>query len=109
MNKNVSVWAKGIAGGYEALLAIPVLGGIIVMSSGWQALSLAFTLHLAVLIISFLSKTSPVPSIIGLITSVVAYVPVIGWLLHTITAILYIVSAVKDSKNEKKEKMPLSE
>lgn len=109
MNKNVSVWAKGIAGGYEALLAVPILGGSIVMLSGWQALSLAFTLHFVVLIISFLSKTSPVPSIIGLITSVLAYVPVLGWLLHTITAIFYIVSAVKDRKNEKKEKMLLSE
>lgn len=98
MNPTTSAVAKGIAGGYELILAIPFLGGLIVLSSGWQALALGLVIHLVVLGISIGSNTSFVPSIFGIITALLAWIPVVGWLLHTITCIVLFVSAFSDAR-----------
>lgn len=98
MNPTTSAVAKGISGGYELILAIPFLGGLIVLSSGWQALALGLVVHLIVLGIAIGSKTSIVPSIFGIVTALFAWIPVVGWLLHTITCIVLFVSAFADAR-----------
>ncbi len=98
MNPKTSAFAKGIAGGYELILAIPFLGGLIVLSSGWQALTLSLVIHLIVLGIAIGSKTSIAPSICGIVTALLAWIPVVGWLLHTITCIVLFVSAFGDAR-----------
>jgi hypothetical protein len=108
MNAKVSSWAKGVTGGFEALLAIPFIGGSIVVFSGWQALSLAFFLHLIAIVICIFSKTNPFPNVLGVVASIVGYVPVIGWLLHTVTAIVLLISAYKDSIKPKEPEHPES-
>lgn len=108
MNTKLSVWAKGVTGGLEALLAIPILGGSIVLFSGWQALSFAFALHLIALVICLVVKTSPMPSIMGIVTSFAGYLPVVGWFFHTVTAILLLVSAYHDNKKIKQHELTLS-
>ncbi|MDQ0297922.1 putative membrane protein [Salibacterium salarium] len=94
----LSALAKFISGGYEALLAIPLIGGSIVLFSGYSALGIALTLHIITFIIAYVYRTAKTPSVFGIITSLIAGIPVIGWLLHTITAILLLVSAVSDNR-----------
>ncbi len=98
MNPKTSAVAKGIAGGYELILAIPFLGGLIVLSSGWQALAISLVVHIIVLGIAIGSQTSIAPSIFGIITALLAWIPVLGWLLHTITCIVLFISAFSDAK-----------
>ncbi|RSL31466.1 hypothetical protein D7Z54_20730 [Salibacterium salarium] len=94
----LSALAKFISGGFEALLAIPFIGGSIVFFTGYSALGIALVLHIITLLLTFVYRTAKTPSIIGIITSLIAGIPVIGWIMHTITAILLIVSAFADSR-----------
>ncbi|SFO90583.1 hypothetical protein [Salibacterium halotolerans] len=90
--------AKFITGGFEALLAIPFIGGSIVVFTGYGALGTAFILHLVALAIMFVYRRSKAPNIFGLVTSLLAWIPVVGWIMHVIAAIWLIVDGVSDSK-----------
>lgn len=91
-NSKVMKW---ITGGFELLLAIPLLGGIIVMGSGYTVLGLAFILHAVTLVLSARDKEPVYGSVLGIITSALAWIPILGWLLHLITAILLMISAAR--------------
>ena len=79
----------------ETILAIPVLGGTIVVATLYWALAIMFILHLITLILSVINKESFYGSIVGLVTSCLAWIPFLGWALHVITAILLYVTAFK--------------
>ncbi|RKJ70694.1 hypothetical protein D7X33_22905 [Butyricicoccus sp. 1XD8-22] len=93
-----SSFAKGITGAFEAILAIPLLGGLMVILSGWQLLTIALVLHIVTLAISIANRTSFAPSVLGIITSLIAFVPIIGWILHAATAITLFISAYLDAR-----------
>lgn len=84
-------WITGLA---EAALAVPLIGGLIVLGSGYNILGIMFVLHAITLILSIKDMTGKSASILGLVTSAVSIIPVIGWFMHLITAIALIVSAV---------------
>lgn len=84
---------QAISGSFEILLAIPILGALIVMGSSYVALIIMFILHVVTLAISVNNKDSVHGSILGIITSVLAWIPFVGWILHLITGILLLVSA----------------
>lgn len=88
---------KWVTGSFELLLAIPFLGGLIVMGSGYSVLGLAFILHAVTLVLSSRDKEPIYGSVVGIITSALAWIPILGWLLHLITAILLMVSAAQKS------------
>lgn len=88
----------------ETILAIPVLGGAIVMGTLYWALAIMFVLHLITLILSVINKESFYGSVVGLITSCLAWIPFLGWALHLITAILLYVTALK--KENKPQETP---
>ncbi|WP_347861362.1 hypothetical protein U0355_11995 [Salimicrobium sp. PL1-032A] len=83
-------WVTGIC---EALLAIPIAGGAFILSGGWQPLLFMFVFHLIVLIISINQKQFSSGSVVGMIANAVGIIPIIGWIMHTITAIILIVDA----------------
>ncbi|SDJ49871.1 hypothetical protein [Salimicrobium halophilum] len=83
-------WITGIC---EALLAIPIAGGAFILSGGWQPLLFMFVFHLIVLIISINQKQFSSGSVVGMIANAVGIIPIIGWIMHTITAIILIVDA----------------
>lgn len=88
----------------ETILAIPVLGGAIVIGTLYWALVIMFILHLITLILSVINKESFYGSVVGLITSCLAWIPFLGWALHLITAILLYVTAFK--KEHKPQETP---
>lgn len=84
---------KLLTGVMEAVLAIPVLGGLIVLASAYWALVVMCVLHAATLIISVKNHDSYYGSILGIVTSLLAWIPFLGWLLHLLTAVLLFISA----------------
>jgi len=87
-------WITGIA---EAFLAIPILGGAFIISSGYSVLMTMFVLHAITLILSIRDKQGKGASILGLVTSVVSVIPLVGWFMHGITALALFFSALTSS------------
>ncbi|MFD2760958.1 hypothetical protein [Lentibacillus juripiscarius] len=85
---------KFITGGSEAFLGIPFVGGAFVLSTSWGALFVMFIAHLVTLIIARKANGSMAGSILGMITSFVGVIPVVGMTMHIITAIILLVDAI---------------
>jgi hypothetical protein len=94
----LSVWAKVVSGLFELILAIPIIGGLIVIGNGYLPLTIVFFLHLTTLIICVAAKHSFKSSVLGMITSLIAWIPVVGWIFHGLTSIALFVSAYQTRK-----------
>ena len=86
---------KLMTGVMEAVLAIPVLGGLIVLASGYWILVAMCVLHAATLFLSVREQVPYYGSVLGIVTSMLAWIPVLGWALHLLTAVLLLLSAVR--------------
>lgn len=88
-----------VTGGFEAFLAIPFIGGLFIMSQGYFPLVVMFVLHIITLILSKNNNSPTVGSIIGIITSLIAWIPFVGITMHIISAItLLITGAISDKR-----------
>lgn len=85
---------------FEGVLAIPVIGGTIVIGTYYGALGVMFLLHAAVLVLRILDKKgdSLVAPGFGMVASVLGVVPFLGFVLHVVTFILYIVDFAQKKK-----------
>ncbi|MFS0638856.1 hypothetical protein AB1K84_23470 [Mesobacillus foraminis] len=92
---NVSTVLKWVTGGLEAFLGIPVLGGAIVLGYAWTPLFLMLILHIVTLIFSMREFQNKHASILGIITSIVAWIPFVGMIMHIITAIVLFIDAAR--------------
>lgn len=90
------LWLTGIL---EALLGIPFFGGAYVLSTGWAALGVMFVLHAITLFFCVRERAPKVGPILGLITSLIAVIPIVGMIMHWVTAIVLIMSAIAVGKN----------
>lgn len=86
---------KWITGGLEALLAIPLVGGTIVIGFYYIPLVVMLILHIITLVMSIRQNGSIYGSVLGIVTSLIAWIPFVGWVMHVITAIFLIISAAK--------------
>ncbi|HLS09898.1 hypothetical protein [Lentibacillus sp.] len=84
---------KWITGGCEAFLGIPIIGGSFILSTAWGALFVMFILHIVTLFIARNEKGNLTGSILGMVTSFVGVIPIIGMIMHIITAIILIIDA----------------
>nr|WP_308638084.1 hypothetical protein [Paenibacillus silvisoli] len=84
---------KVITGLLELVLAIPVLGALIIIGNSYVPLVIMFFLHLITLVLSMKSNESKYGSVLGIITSIVAWIPFVGWILHLLSGIMLLVSA----------------
>lgn len=99
---------KWITAGLEGFLAIPIIGGFFVISFGYFPLIIMLALHIVTLVLSNKDRTTGAGSILGIITSIIAWIPFIGWFMHLITAVVLVLEAVKKdipfvNENEYKE------
>lgn len=97
----ISTILKWVTGGLEAFLAIPVIGGLTVVSFLYAPLGILLVLHIVTLVFSSQEGEKKHGSIWGIITSCLGWVPILGWALHTVTAILLMVDAYGAGKREK--------
>jgi len=86
---------KWVTGSFEILLGIPLLGGAFIMATYYTPLGVMFILHIITLILSAKNGEAKYGSILGVVTSLVAWIPFVGMVLHIITGILLMVSAAK--------------
>jgi predicted ABC-type exoprotein transport system permease subunit len=93
----MSTTLKWVTGGLEILLGIPIFGGLIIVSTPWTALLFMLTLHIVALVFSVQEQTKTHGSILGIITSIVGFIPIVGMIMHLVTgAILLIDAATTD-------------
>lgn len=85
---------KWITGILEIILGIPFLGGLIVMGFSYVPLFVMLILHIVTLALSVGEKESKYGSVIGVITSVIAWIPFVGMVMHLITGLALLISAV---------------
>lgn len=89
------LWITGLA---EAFLAIPFIGGSVVLSTGWGILGFMFVLHAITLFFCFREFSPKAGSILGIVTSLISWFPLIGWAMHLITAIVLLISAAVSNR-----------
>jgi len=89
---------KWISGSLELILAIPVFGAALIISSWYTVLGVMLILHIVTLVLSAKNNEPKYGSILGVITSLVAWIPIVGWVLHLLSAIFLMVTAAQKSK-----------
>ena len=83
---------------YEAFLALPLIGGIFIVANGWVPLAIAFLLHAVAVVVLQRERKPIIGNVLGIITSIVAFIPFVGWIMHGITAIVLLVEAISSSR-----------
>ncbi|WP_409288390.1 hypothetical protein [Peribacillus sp. SCS-37] len=91
---------KWITGALEAFLGIPFLGGAIILGFSWMPLILMGFLHLITLIISAAERENRHGSVLGIITSCIAWFPVLGMIMHIVTGLVLIIDALRSRRRE---------
>ena len=91
---------KWVTGGLEAILGIPILGATIVLSFLWIPLFVMLVLHIITLVITNKDGGSTTGSIIGIVTSCIAWIPFVGMIMHILTAIFLMIDASKSDNKE---------
>ncbi|WP_033828750.1 hypothetical protein [Bacillus andreraoultii] len=91
----VSTILKWVSGGLEAFWGIPVLGGTIILSMAWTPLWFMLILHIITLIFSVLEKRSFHGSVLGIITSCIGWIPILGMIMHMVTALILFIDAFR--------------
>ena len=84
---------KWITGIFEALLGIPILGGLYILSNAWTPLFVMLILHIITLILAKKDNGSGFGNVFGIITSIFGWIPIVGMIMHIITALVLILSA----------------
>jgi hypothetical protein len=84
---------KWVSGGIEAFLGIPFFGGMFIISLLWTPLVIMLGLHIVTLIVSRDDGVTSTGSILGIITSCVGWIPIVGMIMHIITAIFLMTDA----------------
>lgn len=76
---------------YEFVLAIPILGGFIVIGSSYGTIATALVIHAIILIFRFARGDSKVVPILALIGTLLTWIPFVGWFIHVCIAVGYFI------------------
>lgn len=79
----------------ESIFAIPVLGALLIIGSLWTLLGIALVLHIISLVFSAKEKKGTSGNIVGIIASVLGWIPFLGFILHLVSAILLWIDFAK--------------
>lgn len=86
---------KWVTGGLEAVLAIPVLGAVIIIGFAWIPLLIMLALHIVTLVLTRQDGGGYIGSILGILASVLGWIPFVGWILHVLAAIFLMITAAQ--------------
>lgn len=87
--------AKWITGGLELIIGIPFVGGMIILSLAWAPLWVMLILHLITLFLCVKDDKRKLGSIMGIIASILGWIPIVGMTLHLVAGGILIFDAVK--------------
>lgn len=99
---SLSKLMKWITGAGEALLGFPLLGATIVISNFYVPLFIMLILHIITLTITKREKGNTTGSTLGIITSCIAWIPLVGMAMHIVTAFVLIMDAAQPEKVNRK-------
>jgi hypothetical protein len=99
MDRQTVKTLKWVSGGIEAVLGIPILGGSIVLGFGWTPLLLMMVFHIVVLVLSKKVGVKAIGNILGIVTSVIGWIPFVGMIMHILSAIFILRDAARKDKN----------
>ncbi|WP_409273239.1 hypothetical protein V1499_01600 [Neobacillus sp. SCS-31] len=86
---------KWVTGGLEALLGIPVLGGLIILSTAWTPLFIMAILHIVTIVFAVQEHETKAGNILGLVTSLIGWIPIVGMIMHMISAVVILIDAYR--------------
>lgn len=95
---SVSRMMRLITGGFEAFLAIPLIGALFIMGQGYMPLVVMFILHIITYMLSKNDNAPTIGSVIGIITSLIAWIPFVGITMHIISAVTLLITGVMSGK-----------
>lgn len=85
---------------YEAFLALPLIGGLFIIVNGWVPLAIAFLLHAVAIVILQRERKPIAGNVLGIITSILAFIPIVGWIMHGVTALILLMEGVSASRRQ---------
>ncbi|CAM4489208.1 hypothetical protein [Paenibacillus tarimensis] len=91
----IMLWVTCLA---EAFLGIPLLGGAFIIAMGWTPLWVMFFLHIVTLVLCLRDRKSFVGSGAGIATSLIGWIPIVGMIMHWITALILLVLAIQPDR-----------
>ncbi|MGN8645874.1 hypothetical protein ACTNEO_05530 [Gracilibacillus sp. HCP3S3_G5_1] len=94
---------KLVGAGLEFLLGIPVFGGAIILSLYWTPLFIMLVYHIVTLILSKSNNATIWGPVIGIVASVLGFIPGLGMVLHWAAFICLLVDGIANVKNKDKE------
>lgn len=68
------------------------------VANAWAPLGIAFLLHAVAIIILLRERGPIIGNAVGVVTSVVALIPFVGWVMHAITAIILLVEGLSGAR-----------
>jgi hypothetical protein len=99
LNKQTVKTLKWVTGGLEAILGIPILGGSIVIGLGWTPLLVMLIFHILVLVLSKKVGVKAHGNILGIVTSAIGWIPIVGMFMHMLSALFILIDAARKDKN----------
>ena len=87
---------KWVTGAMEVFLGIPFVGGIMVISFLYLPLMVMLILHIITLVYCNQENLDKAPSMVGIITSCIAWIPFVGMVMHLLTAVFLLTSVAKE-------------
>ncbi|MFS0784349.1 hypothetical protein [Bacillus sp. 1P06AnD] len=98
MNANNVNVLKWVTGGLEAFLGIPFIGGATIISLGWTPLAVMLILHILAVVFAYNNGLKAPGNILGIVASVIGWIPFVGMILHILTAIIVLIDAAQNQK-----------
>ncbi|WP_156288518.1 hypothetical protein [Oceanobacillus salinisoli] len=95
----ISTILKWVSGGLEAFWGIPIIGGTIILAYAWMPLMVMLILHIVTLVFSVREREKFHGSILGIITSTIGWIPIVGMIMHIITAVFLLIDAYHSKKS----------
>lgn len=95
---HISTILKWVTGGLEAFWGVPFIGGTIILAYAWTPLVIMLILHIITLVFSIIDRKRFGASILGIITSSLGWIPILGMIMHILTAIFLLVDAYSSNK-----------
>ncbi len=83
----------------ETILAIPFVGGAIVIAMWYAPLAVMFILHIISLVFVAQEGKAKAGNVLGIVTSLLAWIPFVGWALHLTTAIVLYATFLRKPAN----------
>lgn len=98
MDRDTLKLLKWISAGIEAFLGIPLLGGLIIMATGYTPLFLMLIFHIVLVVFSNKAGVKAGGNVVGIITSVIGFIPFLGMIMHLVTAMVIAVETASQNK-----------